>query len=416
MTSALPPDLLHTPAYLADPFPAWERLRHEAPIWHDPIADRWIVSRYHDVVAVFRDSATYSVARPYRRFSDQIGPTLVNLDGPPHRVRRGILSPEVSGARLAARAPRLVERARQVVAEWPDAGRVDALTTLCARLPLLVIAELLGLDDADHAFFARCSEVILAGLGGDPEVAARGRDAHAALAAHFAPAIDAAQGGGGDPATLIHGIATATVEGERLTRDEIGSMISLVLVAGGETTGLGIANLWATLLAEPALLESLRSDPARMDQVISEAMRRNGPVIAEDREVTRDTEWYGVTIPAGSMIRALMGSANHDETVFADPLRVDPDRPDLHRGKESRPSGRDPEGRFGHLTFGAGDHFCVGYQLGRAEMAAATTALLDRYPSVRAAAPLDFRIEMALMRRVLRLELDVSDIRSPARS
>jgi pulcherriminic acid synthase len=406
-TASLPADLLHTPAYAADPFPAWERLRHEAPIWHDPIADRWIVSRYHDVVAVFRDSATYGVARPYRRFSDQIGPTLVNLDGPPHRVRRGILSPEVSGARLAARTPRLAERARQVVGEWPDTGRVDALATLCARLPLLVIAELLGLDDADHAFFAGSSEVILAGLGGDPDVAARGREAHQALAAHFAPAIAAVQAGTGDPATLIHGIATATVEGERLTRDEIGSMISLVLVAGGETTGLGIANLWATLLAEPALVETLRVDPSRMDQVISEAMRHNGPVIAEDREVTRDVEWHGVTVPAGSTIQALMGSANHDETVFADPLRVDPDRPDLHRGKESRPAGQDPDGRFGHLTFGAGDHFCVGYQLGRAEMAAATAALLERYRTVRAAGPVDFRVEMALMRRVTRLELDL---------
>lgn len=408
MTATLPPDLLHTPAYLADPFPAWERLRHEAPIWHDPIDDRWIVSRYHDVVAVFRDSAAYGVARPYRRFSDQIGPTLVNLDGPPHRVRRGILSPEVSGSRLAARVPRLAERARLVVGEWPDRGRVDALATLCARLPLLVIAELLGLDEADHAFFAQRSEAILAGLGGDPGVAACGREAHAALAAHFDPAIDAAQAEGGDTATLIAGIATATVEGERLTREEIGSMISLVLVAGGETTGLGIANLWATLLADPGQMAALRADPARMDAVISEAMRHNGPVIAEDREVDRDVEWHGVTVPAGATIRALMGSANHDETVFADPLRVDPDRADLHRGKESRPGGQDPDGRFGHLTFGAGDHFCVGYQLGRAEMAAATSALLERYTDIRAAATPAFRVEMALMRRVQRLELDLA--------
>jgi len=408
MTETLPRDLLHTPAYLADPFPAWERLRHEAPIWHDPIDDRWIVSRYHDVVAVFRDSAAYGVARPYRRFSDQIGTTLVNLDGPPHRVRRGILSPEVSGSRLASRVPRIAERAAQVVAEWPDRGRVDALATLCARLPLLVIAELLGLDEADHAFFAHCSEVILAGLGGDPTAAARGRAAHGALTAHFDPGIDAARARAGDPVTLISGIATATVEGQRLTHDEIASMISLVLVAGGETTGLGIANLWATLLTTPDLLDVLRAEPGRMDQVISEAMRHNGPVIAEDREVNRDVEWHGKTVPAGATIRALMGSANHDETVFADPLRFDPDRADLHRGKESRPAGQDPEGRFGHLTFGAGDHFCVGYQLGRAEMAAATSALLERYTGIRAAATPTFRVEMALMRRVQHLELDLA--------
>lgn len=406
MTAALPADLLHTPAYRADPFPAWERLRHDAPIWHDPMADRWIVSRYQDVAAVLRDSASYGVDRPYRRFSDQIGSTLVNLDGPPHRVRRGILSPELSGRRLDAHLPRIAARARQVVGEWPAAGRVDAVGTLCARLPLLVIAELLGLAEEDHAFFGHCSEAILAGLGGDPEVAARGRDAHGALAAHVDAVVDARMAAPGPD--LVSGIATATIDGQRLTREEIGSMISLVLVAGGETTGLGIANLWATLVAHPDVLDGLRTDPARMDAIISEALRHNGPVIAEDREVHHDVDWYGVTVPAGATVRALIGSANHDETVFADPLRLDPDRADLHRGKESRSGGRDPDGRSGHLTFGAGDHFCVGYQLGRAEMAAATTALLERYPSVRAAEPPMLRVEMALMRHVRRLELDLA--------
>ncbi|MFN8623338.1 MAG: cytochrome P450 [Chloroflexota bacterium] len=401
--ASLPGDLLHTAAYAADPFPAWERLRHDAPIWFDPVADRWIVSRYDDVVAVLRDSATYGVARPYRRFSDQIGPTLVNLDGPPHRVRRTIVAPEVSGQRLAAHLPRIAERAADEVNAWPATGRVDALTTLCARLPSLVIAELLGLADGDHGFFAACSEAILAGLGGDPEVAARGRDAHRALAAHFDPAIDRAETTPGPD--LISGIATAVVDGHRLTREEIGSMISLILVAGGETTGLAIANLWATLLADPEEVAALRADPARLDAVLSEAMRLNGAVIAEDRQVNVDAEWYGVTVPAGATIRALMGSANHDETRFRDPARFDPDRADLHRGKESRPAGQDPDGRWGHVTFGAGDHFCLGYQLGRAEMAAATTALLDRYADVRLAAPPDLRVEMALMRRVTRLEL-----------
>jgi cytochrome P450 len=134
-------------------------------------------------------------------------------------------------------------------------------------------------------------------------------------------------------------------------------------------------------------------------------MRRNGPVIAEDREVNADVEWHGVVVPAGATVRVLMGSANVDETAFRDPLRFDPDRPDLHRGKESRPSGRDPEGRAGQLGFGAGDHFCVGYQLGRAEMAAATSALLERYADVRSATGPAFTMPMALLRRVDRLQL-----------
>ncbi len=420
----IPADLLQTEAYRREPAEAWRRLRHDAPIWHDPLADRWVVSRYDDVLAVLRDATTYGVARPYRRFSEQIGPTLVNLDGPAHRARRAIVAPELVGRRIERIRPRIAARVEGLFAAWPRAGVADARGLLADPLPLLVIADLLGLDEAHHAAFAAHSATILAGLGGDPAAAARGREAHAELTGLFADATaDATADGGesadgpvgrsGQPADaddgLIATIVRADVDGQRLTADEVRSFISLLLVAGGETTGLAIANAWAALAAAPDVQAALASDPDDsdfLDAVLAEALRRDGPVIAEDREVRHEVEWHGRTVPAGSTIRALIGSANRDETVFADPDAFDPWRTDLHTGKPSRAGGRDPGGRAGHLTFGAGDHFCLGYQLAHAELSAATTALIRRWPRFTVADPRPVPlVELELMRHVGALRL-----------
>lgn len=403
----IPADLLHTEAYRHDPTEAWRRLRHEAPIWHDPIDDRWVVTRYDDVLAVFRDAETYGVERPYRRFSEQIGPTLVNLDGPAHRQRRAIVAPELVGRRIERIRPLIATRVAELFRAWPRSGVVDARATVADRLPLLVIADLLGLHERDHAAFAAHSAVILAGLGGEPAAAERGRAAHAALAGLFESAIAAASGEGDDDG-LISAIVRADVDGQRLTGDEVRSFISLLLVAGGETTGLAIANTWAALASKPDVQAALAraDDPAFLEAVIAEALRRDGPVIAEDREVRHDAHWHGVSVPAGSTIRAFIGSANRDETVFADPDRFDPWRTDLHVGKESRAGGRDPDGRAGHLTFGAGDHFCLGYQLARAELLEATAALVERWPRFEAAGPPTVAtVELELMRHVGSLAL-----------
>jgi len=165
---------------------------------------------------------------------------------------------------------------------------------------------------------------------------------------------------------------------------EIASFISLLMVAGGETTDRGMANFWWILLQHPDVLGAARADPSLLDAAFSEFMRRDGVIVYEDRELTRDAEWYGRTIHAGEIVRVALISANNDETVFADPRRFDLARPDLRLGKESRAGGR-TDGVANHLGFGLGKHFCIGYQLARAEIVSATRELLARYPQVRVA-------------------------------
>lgn len=405
--AALAPDLLHRDSYLRDPFPTWERLRHEAPLWHDAVADRWVVTRYDDVLTVLRDDVTYGVERPYRRFSAQIGRSLVNCDGREHAVRRSLVAPELVGRNLDAHAGRIRGRVEGALAAWPPRGNVDALATLIGAVPLLVISELLGLPPSQERYLARCSAEILAGLAGGEVEAARGRVAHQRLSGMFEPIIAARRR---EPTgDLISRIIGASSDGEGLSDAEINSFISLLLVAGGETAGLAIANLWTDLVGRPEILAAIREDPVLLDEAFSESLRFDGPVVAEDRTVNVAVELHGVEIPAGATIRAYIGSANNDEMVFHEPRRFDPGRSDLHRGKESRHGGRDTEGRTGHLTFGAGSHFCLGYQLARLEALSVTAGLVRRYRSVAFAPGREpsFTVALDLMRRVDRLDLVV---------
>lgn len=138
-----------------------------------------------------------------------------------------------------------------------------------------------------------------------------------------------------------------------------------------------MANFWYVLLSHPDVLGAVRRDPALLDAAFTEFMRRDGVVVYEDRELIRDVELHGREIKAGEIVRVALISANNDETAFADPRRFDPRRADLHPGKESRSGGR-REGVASHVGFGVGKHFCIGYQLARAEVVVGVGQLLDR--------------------------------------
>ena len=391
MTATLADGFLESEEYLLDPAPFWARLREEQPLLHDERGGFWLLSRYDDVVAVLRDHETYATL-PYRRvFRPVIGPTFVEMDGEEHDVRRAIVAPQLVGRPLQSYRPLIDRSVERLLARLPE-GRVDLQERVTSRLPLLVIAEILGLPEDDHEFFyTRCAH-ILKGLAGVEPALSEGIRAHRELAEHFRPQIEARTTEPGPD--LISRIARAEAEGYRPTSDEIASLISLLLVAGGETTDMGIANLWWSLLTEREALEQVAADPSLLDNAFSESLRRDCAVVYEDRETTREVEWHGRTIPAGATVRVCLGAANHDETAFANPDAFDLHRRDLRLAKEMRSGGRTADGVANHLTFGAGKHFCVGYQLARAEALSATERLLERMRNPRFApdAPSRLRI------------------------
>lgn len=381
MSEPITAAVLHEDAYARDPFPVWERLRHEQPLFHDTIDDRWLLTRYDDVAAVFRDHETYST-RPYQRiFTDVIGPTMVQMDGPDHDVRRAIVAPALVGRRLEEHYLGLVDGVVEGLFDrLPAAGPVDLIAGVTGPLPLRVVATILGLPVEEDAYLHEVTNRVIAALAGEEPARSEGIAAHARFSARIGGLIDARERDPGPD--LVSAIATGRTEaGEQLSRTEIASFISLLMVAGGETTDRALSTFWWTLLSDPGLLGAVRAEPALLDAAFSEFMRRDGVVVYEDRELTRDVEWHGRVIRAGEIVRVSITSANNDESVFRDPRRFDPARPDLRLGKESRAGGR-ADGVAGHLGFGLGKHFCIGYQLARAEVIAATRMLLERLPAI----------------------------------
>ncbi|MDQ3493105.1 MAG: cytochrome P450 [Chloroflexota bacterium] len=375
---------LHESAYFDDPFPVWERLRHDQPLFHDTVDDRWLLTRYDDVAEVFRDHQTYSTA-PYERiFTDVIGPTMVQMDGDDHDVRRAIVAPVLVGRRLETNYLPLINTVVQdLLDKLPTTGPIDLIAAFTAPLPLKVIATVLGLREDDDVYLAEVTAKVIAALSGEEPGRTVGIHAHAAFTSHIDGLIEERTARPGTD--LISGIAHGRTEaGERLSRQEIASFIALMMVAGGETTDRGLANFVTILLEHPETLSALRSDASLVDAAFSEFMRRDGVVVYEDRELRRDVVWHGQTITAGEIVRVALISANNDETVFAEPRRFDLARPDLPLGKESRAGSR-IDAVANHLGFGLGKHFCIGYQLARAEIVAATRGLLERMPNLRMA-------------------------------
>ncbi len=377
---------LRTAAYDRDPFPVWRRLREDHPCFYDEAADRWVLSRYHDVVAVLRDPETYSARTYQERFRPVFGRTLAELDGPRHIRERTIVAPAFVGRSLDGYRPFIDDAVDALAEPLRGRGSFDLVASMTGLLPLTVIASLLGFPEADTPLLFEVGTAILEGLGDDPALRAAGNAAHRRLAAHLAPLMDARREQ--PTADLISKVVHAEAGGERLTDDEIHSFISFLLVAGGPTTDMAIGNFWWALLTEPGLLDSCRrddgADDERIQRAFSESLRRDGPIIYEDRRTNVEVEWYGTVIPADSNVLVCIGAANHDDSVFADPATFDPDRTDLLMGVERKP-GFHEHGVSGHLAFGLGSHFCMGYQLARAEAVAATSRFLLRLPSPRLA-------------------------------
>ena len=368
---------LHDQNYFNDPFPIWEQMRHEHPIFHDTIDNRWLITRYDDAAEVFRNHAIYS-AKPYSRFGDVIGQTMVQMDGKDHDIRRSIVAPVMVGKRLENDYQPLIDGViDRLLAKLPESGTFDAMKSITSPLPLKVIATMLGMPDSYDSYLYDVTIKVFEALAGTEPAKSLGKAKHEEFALQIDQIIT--ERINSPRSDLITGITQGRSEdGQALSRQEIASFITLLLVAGGETTDRTLANFWYVLLKHPESLAKIRSDFSLLEPAISEFMRRDGIVVYEDRELSEDVAWYGQEIKAGEIIRVAMMSANNDETVFADPRAFDIARKDLNLGAEKRPGGRS-EGIAHHMGFGLGKHFCIGYHLARAEMSSATEKLFTRY-------------------------------------
>lgn len=381
------PDILSAD-YLADPYPLQRVLRDHHPVLYHEATQSFLLSRFEDVAGAFR-SPQFSSRNYEWQLEPLHGRTILQMEGTEHSRHRALLNPFFRGKGLEAFMPVITHNAvaliEDVVAtageELMDSvasrGRADLVADFSTWFPINVMVDMLGLPKSDHDRFHRWYESIMASLNnlvGDPEVTAAAEATKIELRDYMMPII--AERRNGDGEDLLSRLCRAEVDGHQMSDEEIKAFVSLLLVAGGETTDKAIASMVRNLAEHPDQLEAVRRDRSLVDAAIAETLRHSGPVHMIMRQTEEEVELHGTTIPAGSTCVMMLAAANRDERQFANPDEFDIFRDDLDVAKAF-------SGAANHVQFILGRHFCVGSLLAQTEMRIALNLVLDRLPNLR---------------------------------
>lgn len=371
------------PAFLANPYPVFHRLRDAAPVWKAPFG-RWFLTGYDDCALLLRDRRFgKDYADPdalMRRFGPTAGqePAVVELshmmlmrDPPDHTRLRSLVTKAFTARRIEALRERVREMADDLLDKVIPQGGMDAIRDLAFPLPVLVICELLGIPEASRNRFTGGSGAGVALLNPTPptrqELDAANAEAEAS-AAYFEALFEQRRREPQDD--LITQLVQAEDAGDRLSTAELRANVRLLFGAGHETTVNLIGNGLLSLLSCPDQWRMLRDDPTLIPNAIEEILRFECPVQAVARTVAEPVELHGVALDRQEIVVALIGAGNRDPKVFEQPDRLDITRKDL------RP-----------LSFGGGIHFCLGAQLARIEAAEVFATILRRIPNLRLMQP-----------------------------
>ncbi|MFD3441363.1 cytochrome P450 [Streptomyces sp. NPDC058685] len=374
------PDIL-SPEFAANPYPAYRAMREHAPlIWHEA-TNSYLISRYRDVERAFKDKDSLYTTDNYAWQIEPVhGKTILQLSGREHAVRRALVAPAFRGRDLQEKfLPVIESNARELIDSIRHKGEADLVDSFATRFPVNVIADMLGLDKADHARFHGWYTTVIAFLGnlaGDPDVTAAGERTRIEFAEYMIPIIQERREHLGDD--LLSSLCAAEVDGVRMSDEDIKAFCSLLLAAGGETTDKAIASIFANLLVNPEQLAAVREDRSLIDRAFAETLRYTPPVHMIMRQTATEVTVSGGTIPAGATVTCLIGAANRDAERYKDPDRFDIFRDDL-TSTTAFSAAAD------HLAFALGRHFCVGALLAKAEVETGVIQLLDAMPDMRLA-------------------------------
>ena len=353
--------------YAEDPYAAYRWMRENAPVYWDEEARVWGLARYADLYAAERDPKTFSNAQGIRPENPPL-PQMIDFDDPEHRRRRRLVSAGFTPKGLADREPRIREICVTLIERARARGSFDFVADLAAWLPLIVIADMLGVEEDAHADLLRWSEtMICASSRGTPDLLARATEAYLAYT-DYQRAVIADRRARPPQNDLVSILCRAEIDGDRLDDDSILHESLLILVGGDETTRHVLVGGTYELLCDPAARAALAADPVRIPTAVEEMLRWVSPIQNMARTATRDVEMGGQTIHEGEKVLLLFPAANRDPEVFPEPERFD--------------VARTPNE---HLAFGLGAHFCLGAVLARIELKVMFEELLRRMPTLRLA-------------------------------
>lgn len=354
----------------------WRSLRETGPVRYDETQGVWQVVDHQGVSAVLADPATYSsdmtpVAPSQEDFDAFKQGNFVGMDPPEHRKFRTLVSQAFTPRVVHGLEPRIEAVCARLLGGVADRDRFDVVDTLAYPLPIIVIAELLGIPPEDHPLFQEWAATLFGGdqLGEAPDKA----DLERALEA-IAPTVremnsyvlDHVRHRRAHPGDdLTSQLIAAEVDGVRLRDQEMVGFVALLLVAGHVTTTALLGNALVAFDQQPGTLGALRADPGLLPDAVEEVLRLLPPFPELGRRTTRPVVLGGHELPVNSLVMAHLGAANRDPSRF-----TAPDTLDIHRGPGN------------HLTFGHGIHFCFGAPLARLEARIALRMLLDGYRDI----------------------------------
>jgi cytochrome P450 len=387
-----------------DPHPLLAAMRAAGPVCWVPALGAWLVTGYQCAVDVLRDARTFTVDDPRFSTAKVVGPSMLSLDGAQHARHRAPFSRAFRSEEVHVRLASFTQaEAARLVSAIAPRGEAELRRAVAGPLAAAVMAEALGLGDADPAQILAWYDGIVAAvqaeaaLQAEPEAARHAEDSRATDAdrsCNAAPDPARSAGAAGQAGTaafaglaaslrevittaghqslLAEAVATPGTEAETgvgppLTADEAISNAAVLMFGGIETTEGMIANAALHLLTHPDELDLVRADSGLIPAAIEESLRLEPAAAVVDRYATADALLGGVRIPAGEQVTVSIAAANRDPTVFADP-----DRYEVRRANASR-----------HLAFAHGPHFCLGAHLARLEARIAIETLLDQLPALR---------------------------------
>ena len=356
-----------------DPYPVYAALRARAPVHRSTLLNAWLFTRHADVDAILRDHRRFgndprkgtlssrqrAMLPPSHEF------TMLLLDPPDHTRLRALVNKAFARRAVNALEPRIRAILGSLLDAIEDPSGFDFMQAVARPLPIMVIAEMVGVPPRDRERFriwsARRARLL------EPMADARERAAGEAAGrefdAYFRPIIEQRRAAPRDD--IVSALTLAQDEGERLTARETLNMLRLLLVAGHETTTNLIGNGMLALVRHPEALQQLRDDPSMIPAAVEEVLRFDSPVQADFRRVLEDCEVGGVALRKRDNVVLFLGAANRDPEVFEHPDRLDVGR-----------------SRGSHLSFGRGIHHCLGAALVRLEGRIVFEMLLERFSRI----------------------------------
>lgn len=373
------------PAFIADPYPVYQRLREDHPILWNPATGQWLISRHADVNRLLRDrrlGRTYLHQATHAEFGRQEPPAwhdpfhdlndagMLDREPPDHTRLRRLVSKAFTPRTVESMRERIQTLVDGLIDDFRGSGEVDLIADFIEPLPVTVIAELLGIPEADrHRLRPWSADICLMYELNPPDASAhKAVQASLEFGAYLRALLADRRIRPGDD--LISALAAVADDGDTLTQTELIATCVLLLNAGHEASVNGAGNGWWTLFRHPEALARLRAEPGLLPSAIEELLRFDTPLSMFERWVLEPIEVDGVAIPRGGEVALLFGSANRDPAAFE---RAD----DLDLARDPNPS----------LSFGAGIHYCLGAPLAKLELGIAFGTLLRRVPRLELVEP-----------------------------